>query len=571
MPRPRRRNNAPLPFSRRLVLHQWLLGLFGVERFDRLAEHLRDESLEGLDEDNVHRFHRALCLHLPGERRPTLPDEVLLEHDQAIVAVTARLNEQRITGGEPPIVWKYFQYLALLFTEIYLDRWFRDPRALLAALNAHIAAFNEDKPEADRVAPLDETASAAPQLNKLAFWMATGSGKTLLMHAHLLQYRRLAVSHGRARGLNRIILLTPNEGLSHQHLRELDTAGIEAEIFSKEGRGLFAGQAVEILEITKLRDETGDRTVAVEAFEGNNLVLIDEGHRGAAAGEHGAWMRFRNALCEKGFSFEYSATFGQAVKGNPGLGELYARGTLFDYSYRWFYGDGFGKDYRIRNLEDDSSAEWMAATSPPACSPSSSNNGSTASTRRRSVPSTWNAPLWIFVGGRVTATLAKRDASDIVEILRFLAGYVSDRAGSVARIGEILTRGLVSAAGENLFAGRFVHLDTSGLSPDQVFDETLDLLFNAPRGGALHVENLKGAAGEVALRVGDNEPFGVINVGDDASSCSSASGRGSTWPSGSSRAHSSMISPPPVRPSTCSSAPGSSRRGGIAGASAPWG
>ena len=101
-PRPRRRN-APLPFSRRLVLHQWLLGLFGVERFDRLAEHLRDESLEGLDEDNVHRFHRALCLHLPGERRPALPDEVLLEHDQAIVAVTARLNEQRITRGEPPI------------------------------------------------------------------------------------------------------------------------------------------------------------------------------------------------------------------------------------------------------------------------------------------------------------------------------------------------------------------------------------------------------------------------------------------------------------------------------------
>ncbi len=34
--------------------------------------------------------------------------------------------------------------------------------------------------------------------------------------------------------------------------------------------------------------------------------------------------------------------------------------------------------------------------------------------------------------------------------------------------------------------------------------------------GALHVENLKGATGEIALRVGDNDPFGVINVGDDA-------------------------------------------------------
>ena len=33
---------------------------------------------------------------------------------------------------------------------------------------------------------------------------------------------------------------------------------------------------------------------------------------------------------------------------------------------------------------------------------------------------------------------------------------------------------------------------------------------------ALHVENLKGAPGEIALRVGDNDAFGVINVGDDA-------------------------------------------------------
>ena len=53
--------------------------------------------------------------------------------------------------------------------------------------------------------------------------------------------------------------------------------------------------------------------------------------------------------------------------------------------------------------------------------------------------------------------------------------------------------------------------------PAQVFDETLATLFNAPGGGQLYVENLKGATGEVALRLGaENEAFGVINVGDDA-------------------------------------------------------
>ncbi|MHB8765659.1 MAG: DEAD/DEAH box helicase family protein [Deferrisomatales bacterium] len=505
-----------LPFARKLVLHQWFLSLFGAEGFDRLAEHLRGEPAEGLDENQIHRFHHALCLHLPAERRPELPDELLLEYDQAIVSVTQRLNERRLTRGEPPLVWKYFQYLALLFTELYLDRYFRDPQALLTALNLRITAFNEGQDTGDRIAPLDDTADAWPQLNKVAFWMATGSGKTLLMHAHILQYRRFLETHGRARSLNRVILLTPNEGLSQQHLREFEAAGIQAELFNKDGRGLFAGHAVEILEVTKLKDDMGDKTVAVDAFEGNNLVLVDEGHRGASAGGDGAWMRFRNALCEKGFSFEYSATFGQAVKGNPGLTDLYARNTLFDYSYRWFYGDGFGKDYQILNLEDDSNAEWMA-TYLTACllaffQQQRLHREQGAGFR----PFNLERPLWVFVGGSVTATLATRDASDIVEILRFLGGYVATRAQSIARIRQVLHEGLVTATGKNLFADRFAYLNASGLSPAQVFDETLAVLFHAPGGGALHVENLKGAAGEVALRVGDNDPFGVINVGDDA-------------------------------------------------------
>jgi hypothetical protein len=93
---------------------------------------------------------------------------------------------------------------------------------------------------------------------------------------------------------------------------------------------------------------------------------------------------------------------------------------------------------------------------------------------------------------------------------------VSDRAGSIQRIERVLNQGIVTADGRNLFAGRFTYLNTVGLSATQAFEETLSTLFNAEGGGLLHVENLKGATGEIALHVGDNEPFGVINVGDDA-------------------------------------------------------
>lgn len=440
---------------------------------------------------------------------------MLLGYDQEITAVTRRLNEKRITHGEPPIGWKYFQYLALLFTEIYLDRYFQDPGHLRAALNQHIETFNGHVDDADQVAPFDPAADIRIQLNKLAFWMATGSGKTLLMHAHILQYRRYVQTHGRARELNRIILLTPNEGLSQQHLREFEKSGIEAEIFNKDGRGLFAGQAVEILEVTKLKEEMGEKTIAVEAFEGNNLVLVDEGHRGASAGQGGTWMKHRNALCEQGFSFEYSATFGQAVKSNQELTNLYARSVLFDYSYSWFYGDGFGKDYQILNLEDDTDAEWMQ-TYLTACLLAFYQQQRLYREQGAAVrPFNLERPLWIFVGGSVTAALTARDASDIVQILRFVAGYVSDRAASIRRIKKVLHEDLVTASGKNLFAGRFAYLNTSGLSPEQVFEETLNTTFNAPGGGMLYVENLKGVVGEIALRLGDNDPFGVINVGDD--------------------------------------------------------
>lgn len=512
----RRANNGPsVPFNRKLVLNQWLLSLFHVNRFEDLAEALRAEGLEGLDENNVHRFHHALTARLFNLTQ--LPTELLLEYDQNIVKHTQRLNERRITRGDEPIAWKYFQYLALLFTEIYLDRYFRDPKGLLAAINDQVKAYNEDKPEADQLAPLDANAEAWPQLNKIAFWMATGSGKTLVMHAHILQFQFYLEKHGRRRDLNRIILLTPNEGLSQQHLREFEAAGIPAEVFNKDSRNLFTGQGVEILEVTKLKDEMGDKTVAVDAFEGNNLVLVDEGHRGASGGGDGVWMRYRNALCEKGFSFEYSATFGQAVKGNPLLIDAYGKSTLFDYSYRYFYGDGFGKDYQILNLDEDTQREHRELYLT-ACLLSFFQQQRLFREQEGTFrPFQIDKPLWIFVGGKVTATLANQDASDIVEILQFLADYVGDRAGSITRIQRVLQQGLITSQGANLFAGRFAYLNTSGLSPAQIFDETLATLFNAPGGGRLYVENLKGATGEVALRLGaENEAFGVINVGDDA-------------------------------------------------------
>ena len=507
-----------LAFARKLVLSRWALGEFGMETFADLSKTLGNEPREGLDESNVHWFHHDLC-RIPPEERPRLPDDALLAHDQAIVSVTRRLNESRLRHGKRPIQWKYFQYLSLLFTEIYLERYFTDPEGLRDELNQFIRSHNDGLPadhRQDRLDPLPVDPDPRSQLNKLAFWMATGSGKTLLMHAHILRFRELARRHGQPRRLNRVILLTPNEGLSRQHLKEFEIAGIPARIFSKDGGDLFDRGGVEILDVHKLADDMGDKTIAVSALEGPNLVLIDEGHRGASSGKQGAWMGYRNQLCEDGFSFEYSATFGQAIKDDRDLTGEYARSTLVDYSYRWFHRDGFGKDYRIVNMNEDA-GEWRTRYLTAALLTFFQQQWLYGRHGDGFSPFNVEAPLWVFVGSKVTKSLSTKDASDVVEILRFLADYLSDRDASIERIRHVLDADALGTHAQLQLPGDFGPLLDAGLSAEQVFRESLATTFNAPAGGTLRIEHLKGSAGEIALRVGEtNEPFGVVNVGDAA-------------------------------------------------------
>ena len=147
----------PLRFDEKLVLNQWMLSLFEVTNLEKLADPLKATELETLDENNVSNFLHQLKLLWEYEE---FPGDTLLAYDQNIVKHTQRLNQRR----KEPIRWKYFQYLSLLFTEVYLDRYFRDPELLLADLNAHLDRFNADKAEKDKIPSYE-----LDDLRKLAF------------------------------------------------------------------------------------------------------------------------------------------------------------------------------------------------------------------------------------------------------------------------------------------------------------------------------------------------------------------------------------------------------------------
>ena len=64
-------------------------------------------------------------------------------------------------------------------------------------------------------------------LKKLAYWMATGSGKTLIMHCNYWQATKYFKNDW-----ENIILITPNEGLSRQHYESFTESGIDAKLYS---------------------------------------------------------------------------------------------------------------------------------------------------------------------------------------------------------------------------------------------------------------------------------------------------------------------------------------------------
>jgi hypothetical protein len=517
-------------FEDKLVLSRWMLEQFGAETLSTFQDVLSDPNLIGVDEENTTLFHYEL-VNKPFKPR-AMSDDVLRLYDENIVRHWKQITEKRNHSGNT-LYPLYFQYLSLLFTEHYLDRYFTDKSALCDDLNTFTELFNQDLLERERVELFKES-----DLNKLAVWIATGGGKTLIMHVNALQFQHYLRKAKRDRDFNRTILLTPNQGLSLQHKEELDQSNIEADLFVKEGGSLFKGAAIEIIDIHKLKAKTGEKTIAVESFESNNLVLVDEGHRGAGGVD---WMSKRNQLCENGFSFEYSATFGQAIKASSGsplaptgtrapsaayrLTQQYSRCILFDYSYKFFHGDGYGKDHYILNL----SHVWTHEQTQlylTGCILAFYQQKRLFQDKHKSIAEYLLAdPLWIFVGGKVTAkgefttNEAKQTVSDIQAILHFLSRFVGNKNGeSVRFIEQLLTQqdDLVDQNGKLIFGKAFPYVQSQWASDkaNELFHDVLSKVFHASGSGTLHVVHLKGSGGEIAIRVGENDWFGLINVGD---------------------------------------------------------
>jgi len=491
--------------NKQLALFEFLLNRFGFKDFKELQHQYSLKEFDSNTADNS-LFYINLSSSI------TFSPDDLKQYDSNLIAHLQQINR----GKQTAIRLKYYQYFSLLFTEYYLHRFFSNKHDLKDELNEFIATST--KPEIKALTPFTDE-----ELNKLAYWNATGSGKTYILHINILQYQYY--SKASATLFKNLILLTPSEDLSEQHLAELEASGIPANLYWDDRESAN----VKVIDIHKIRGfSTGQGvTVPLSEFDRNNAIFVDEGHKGNKS-EDSAWRDIRSTLSSEGFAFEYSATFGQLS--DQGLLTEYAKSIVFDYSYGHFYEDGYGKDYWIHNLTDstlldnneDKKRQYLLQNLLLFV------QQKIYFTKHHDelLPFEIENPLLIFVGSSVepkpkTGSLSKAQESenqevisDVKLVLDFLKDFLQNRAKYLQWIKALIEHSDDALFKEDYFA-KLDYLITELGKPEDIYEFCLKTVFNHTTGGELELHTLPKADGEIALKIkGSDYYFALIYVGD---------------------------------------------------------
>jgi hypothetical protein len=492
-----------MQLEKQLVLFRYILHQLGYEAFEDLRDEFNDKE-SGTSSTGYTYFASALM----SNSDKLIEDRSIQQYDEAIQGYEKKLRENQ---AEPFLTFEYYQWFALLFTEYFFDLYSNNSNQLVAKLNDY-AEGSKDFKQIEKYTEKD--------LKKLAHWMATGSGKTLLMHCNYWQITKYF------KEWENIILITPNEGLSRQHYESCVESGIPVKLYSGSEESLKTKEGeILILEITKLvKDKEGEGvSVDVDYFsESKNLVFIDEGHKGQKSEER-AWKNLREHLTrgEGSFTFEYSATFGQIITNSTkDLLQEYGKSIIFDYSYRHFYTDGYGKDFSVFNLDtkneysEEQNKLLLTASLLGYYEQLELFEKYEKELRQYNI----EKPLWVFVGSRVissnSSSLTKGDkesVSDVSRIIKFFKYALSSPASLQVDIDKILndSTGLRDADGNDIFKDHFEYLRTS----KPIVETILSKVFNGI--GNIEALQIKQAEGEIALKTKTSDQyFAVINIGD---------------------------------------------------------
>ncbi|MFT7860624.1 MAG: DEAD/DEAH box helicase family protein [Sulfurimonas sp.] len=352
---------------------------------------------------------------------------------------------------------RYYQRIALYFTKYYFDK-------------KYLIGENKN--------------------NKLTYWMATGSGKTVIMKANIIDY----FEYLRDKNPDEIevIITSPLKELIGQLQKEMSE--FFTHPFFRDFKFSYKIETTQGL-IENYKSESHE-IVGDNQFR---LLLVDEAHIGLGNDKSGmgAFVKIRNELTQNisnSFMFEYSATFYDVNKKDQ-IKE-YANRIIYEYDYGKFYNDKYGKDFKFDVIKKDDIAEDedkdikrnLDVNLVAFKEKINAFNEFNSKFKAKPFP---NRPLLIMAGNTVSKIAAKDQNGNTIKLKNGKDKTVSvEESSDIAKIIGYLAQ----------------------LSSEEI-NGYLDI-FNENK-GVLHLLQNSSNNGELLMAYGEDAvPFGLITVGD---------------------------------------------------------
>lgn len=240
--------------------------------------------------------------------------------------------------------FRWYQYSSLLFTYVFFslhnDTRFKEIYCWYIA--DHII---------ETQSPIDIALLAANNFNRVWYWMATGSGKTLLMYASVYMYIKCFTQD-----IKTLYIIVPSDELRKQHTTFMRWFAEKSGWYMKDGNVVeFSNlRLFDDVEVRWFITTISSLSTNSASLSNNSIMLMDEAHKWASNSDGFIeWMKSDFIKLSNSFLFEFSATFQEAFKSEKQLDDSqnifnsYHLSSLIKYNLYDFNSDGFGKNYNV--------------------------------------------------------------------------------------------------------------------------------------------------------------------------------------------------------------------------------
>ncbi|MEA3444117.1 MAG: DEAD/DEAH box helicase family protein [Bacteroidota bacterium] len=373
-------------------------------------------------------------------------------------------------------------------------------------------------------------------INRMGFWMATGSGKSLVI-VKLIELLQNLIKNGLLPN-NRILFLTHRQDLIEQlktHVAEFNQyAKIEKgiEFIVRDLRefpehemqtGLFQNTEINIYFYRSdlISDIQKENIVDFNNYDNNGkwFVILDEAHKGG--NDESKRKQYFNILSRNGFLFNFSATFTDEIDilstvYNLNLAEYIKKGYgkhlyLFQEQFKYFKTEKTkkGRSYVEDYVEEEKQKIVLMSVIMLAFVKKQAEK-----IRTKFGTEFFHNPLLLALVNSVTA----KD-SDLYLFFRELEKIAKKE------VSDAIFLNAKSTLQKNLYKAGYVKFENVALFEDDdiqdieniTLDQVLKYVFNTVAGGELEVKRNPKNKQELSFRVksgASSQPFALIKIGD---------------------------------------------------------